>query len=279
MSNFIHFNGKIWPAEQPVISAGNRGLRYGDGLFETMRVVNGRIVCSDWHFERLFNGLSLLRFQCPPYLTAAYLTEAVLALCRQMAIEQGARVRLNMVRGNGGLYDPENHNPHIIIEAWPLALPTGIQPTGLVIDIYPDARKPMDSLANIKSNNYLPYVLAALHAQQHQLHDCLLLNTAGRVCDATIANVFWVKDDRLFTPPLSEGGVGGIMRRYLLQTVAQKYPVHEQPLTPEMLLQADELFLTNAIQGIKWVKQCRDKQYNNQLATRLFKEYVKKLWE
>lgn len=279
MSNFIHFNGKIIPAEDPLVSAGNRGLRYGDGLFETMRVVNGRIALHDLHFERLLNGLSVLQFQCPPHFTPAYLAEAVLTLCRKMNIGQGARVRLNMVRGNGGLYDQENHTPDIIIEAWPLVQPVAIQSNGLVIDIYPDARKSMDVLANIKSNNYLPYVLAALHAQRHQLDDCLLLNAAGRICDATIANVFWVKDGRLFTPPLSEGGVGGVMRRYLVETIAPKYTVQEQPLIPEMLLQADELLLTNAIQGIRWVGRYRDKHYNNQLATMLCNEYIKKLWE
>lgn len=279
MSNFIHFNGNLLPAEDPIVSAGSRGLRYGDGLFETMRVIKDHIVLQYLHFERLFHGLSVLQFQCPASLTPAYLAEAVLALCRTMNIEQGARVRLNIVRGNGGLYDPENHTPNVIIEAWPLTVPAGLQEKGLVVDIYSQARKHFDVLANIKSNNYLPYVLAALHARNNQLDDCLLLNTGGRVCDATIANVFWVKDGRLFTPPLSEGGVGGVMRRYLIENVAARHAIREEPLTAEMLEQADELFLTNAIQGIKWVGRYRDKQYSNQLATVLYDEYVRKLWE
>lgn len=279
MSNYIHFNGKIVPAEEPVISAGSRGLRYGDGLFETMRVVNDRIVLQDLHFDRLFKGLSVLQFQCPAFFTPPYLAEAVLALCRKMKIGQGARVRLNMVRGNGGLYDPESHTPNVIIEAWPLEVPAHMQENGLVVDIYSLARKHNDVLANIKSNNYLPYVLAALHAKNNRLNDCLLLNTEGRVCDATIANVFWVKGGRLFTPPLSEGGVGGVMRRYLVENTTGQHTVHEEPLTPEMLEQADELWLTNAIHGIKWIGQYRDKQYGNQLATLLYDQYIKKLWE
>lgn len=279
MSTYIHFNGKILPADEPLVTAGNRGLRYGDGLFETMHVVNGRIALHDLHFERLFNGLSVLQFQCSPHFTPAYLAEAVLTLCRKMKIEKGARVRLNIVRGNGGLYDPDNLHPNVIIEAWPLEVPTGIQENGLVIDIYTTARKHFDALANIKSNNYLPYVLAALHAKNNQLNDCLLLNTEGRICDSTIANVFWVKDGRLFTPPLSEGGVGGVMRRYLVENINKQQAIREEPLTPEMLEQADEVFLTNAISGIKWVARFKDKQYSNQLATRLYNEYIKKLWE
>lgn len=278
MTNYIHFNGKILPADDPLVAAGNRGLRYGDGLFETMRVVNGRIVLQHLHFERLFHGLSILQFQCPPLFTPQYLAESVLALCRKMIIEPAARIRLNIVRGNGGLYDPENHSPNLIIEAWPLELPASMNENGLIIDIYDKARKHFDILANIKSNNYLPYVLAALYAKQNRLNDCLLLNTEGRICDATIANIFWVKDGRLFTPPLSEGGVGGVMRRYLLENTASHYPVQEALLTPQMLEQADELFLTNAIQGIKWVGRYRDKEYGNQLAALLYNQYIKKLW-
>jgi branched-chain amino acid aminotransferase len=279
MSNFIHFNGKIIPAEDPLVSAGNRGLRYGDGLFETMRVINGRIALHYLHFDRLFNGLSVLQFQCPTSFTPAYLAEAVLALCRKMNIEKGARVRLNVVRGNGGLFDPGNHIPNVIIEATPLETPLAIQEQGLVVDIYTPVRKHYDVLANIKSNNYLPYVLAALHARENRLDECLLLNTTGRVCDATIANVFWVKEDRIYTPPLSEGGVGGVMRRYLIENVPKQHAIREEPLTPEVLEQADEVFLTNAIMGIKWVGRYRDKEYSNQMATLLYNEYVKKLWE
>lgn len=278
MSHFIHFNGQIIPAEDPLVSAGNRGLRYGDGLFETMRVINGRIALDYLHFERLFNGLSVLQFRCPASFTPAYLAEAVLALCRKMNIEKGARVRLNLVRGNGGLFDPVNHIPNVIIEATPLETPLGMQEQGLVIDIYTPVRKHYDVLANIKSNNYLPYVLAALHANNNQLDECLLMNTAGRVCDATIANVFWVKEGRIYTPPLSEGGVGGVMRRYLIENVA-KHPIREEPLTPGMLEQADELFLTNAIMGIKWVGRYRDKEYGKKMAALLYNEHVKKLWE
>ncbi|WP_315821081.1 aminotransferase class IV [Paraflavitalea speifideaquila] len=196
-----------------------------------------------------------------------------------MNIDQSARVRLNLVRGNGGLYDPENHTPNIIIEAWPLPVPPAIHENGLVVDIYTQASKHFDILANIKSNNYLPYVLASIHAKNNQLNDCLLLNTEGRICDSTIANVFWVKDGRIFTPPLSEAGVGGVMRRYLLENTVSHYPIQQEPLTPEMLSQADELFLTNAIQGIKWVGQYRHKQYKNQLATLLYNKYVKPLWD
>jgi branched-chain amino acid aminotransferase len=222
--------------------------------------------------------MAVLQFDLPAFFTAVHLSEAILALCKKMKIEAGARVRLNVFRGNGGLYDPENHHPNIVIEAWPLELPTRLHENGLVIDIYAEARKHPDILANLKTNNYLPYILAALYAKNNRLNECLLLNSAGRICDATIANVFWVKDGNLFTPPLSEGGVAGVMRKYLLEQVKGNYPVQEALLTPEILEDADEVFLTNAIQGIRWVQTFRDKQYTNVVANKIFQQYVKPLW-
>ncbi len=278
IASSVYFNGKILPAEQALIGAGNRGFRYGDGLFETMRVVNGRIALQELHFERLFAGLSVLQFDLPALFTPDHLAEAVLALCHKMKITDGARVRLNVFRGNGGLYDPENHHPNLIIEAWPLVLPAGLNENGLLVDIYGEARKPQDVLANLKTNNYLPYIMAALHAKKNRLNDCLLLNTAGRVCDATIANVFWVKDGNVFSPPLSEGGVGGVMRKYLLNTVSGKYAIQEALLTLNQLLEADEVLLTNAVQGIRWVKACGNKEYRCEVAQALYREYIQPLW-
>lgn len=279
MNQFIHYNGKILPAATPVVEAANRGLRYGDGLFETLRVVNGRVVLGDLHFARLFHGLSVLKFQYDPHFTPAMLESDILRLCDKMGISAAARIRLNIVRGAGGLYDPENHQPNVIIEAWPLAVPRQLNENGLVIDIYEAARKHYDLLANVKSNNYLPYALAALHAKENRLNDCLILNTEGRICDATIANVFWVKDGQVFTPPLTEGGIAGVMRQYLLRETAMgSQPIREALLPPDLLDTADEIFLTNAIQGIKWVGQYREKAYSNLVANSLYTRHIQPLW-
>lgn len=279
MNHYIHYNGQLMPAGTPLVAATNRGLRYGDGLFETLRVIDGRIILAGLHFERLFHGLELLRFQPAPELTAGSLEQAILELCRKMDIERAARVRLNMVRGSGGLLDPEDLHPRLIIEAWPVDIPQNIPYNGLVVDIFDAARKHYDLLSGIKSNNYLPYALAALYAKERQLQECLLLNTEGRICDATIANVFWVKDGELFTPPLTEGGIAGVMRKYLLaRSAGGPYPIREALLTPDMLENLDELFLTNAIQGIKWVARYRDTHYTNTVSSAVFQQYIQPLW-
>ena len=139
---------------------------------------------------------------------------------------------------------------------------------GLIIDIFPDARKSIDVFSNLKSANYLPYVMAAIWAKENKLNDTLILNQHDRVCDSTIANVFWVKDNNIFTPPLNEGGVAGVMRKKVLELAIRNsnHLMQEALLTQEILLQADEVFLTNAITGIRWVKEYRGKIYKNTIS-------------
>ncbi len=279
--NSISLNGKILPGDEPALLASNRSYRYGDGLFETMKVTGGQIRHAVWHFERLFSGLSQLHYEVPRLFTPALLETEILHLCKRNDCSDAARVRLSVFRGNGGLYD-EGRGIQYIIECWDLpASHDQLNSNGLVIDIYPAARKSTDLFSNLKSANFLPYSMAAVYAKEHQLNDCLLLNTAERICDSTIANVFIIRNGMLQTPPLSEGCVNGIMRRYLLETLDPHDPdlkVKEEVITPEELATAEEVFLTNAIQGIRWVQSCGVHHYTNlrtaSIRERLFRTKV-----
>ena len=181
-----------------------------------------------------------------------------------------SRIRLSVSRGSGGLYDCDNKFSYLI-ECWPLEQ-KGLNENALVIDIFPDARKSIDVFSNLKSASYLPYVMAAIWAKENKLNDALILNQHDRICDSTIANVFWIKDNNIFTPPLNEGCVAGVMRKGILElaTSNSDYLVQETILTLEILLQADEVFLTNAITGIRWVKECRGKVYKNTISSKIF---------
>jgi len=277
MSTFINFNGKVLPAETAVLTADNRGFRYGDGLFETMKVVQGRLLLERYHFERLLAGVGLLQFELSPFFTAEKLAGQVLALCKKNGHQALARVRLVVFRGDGGLYDPINHFPNYIIQTWPLPLRDDkLNENGLEIDIFPDGRKSCDSFANLKSNNYLLYVLAALYARKHQFNDCLVLNSHDRVADSTIANLFYCKDGKIYTPPLTEGCVAGVMRRYLLEFLpGAGFSVEEKETCREDLEGADEIFLTNALKGIKWVGSLGASTYGYQLAARVHREIAR----
>jgi branched-chain amino acid aminotransferase len=272
MPNFINYNGKLLNEDEPVVNAASRGLRYGDGCFETLKLLDHEIRLETLHFERLFGTLERLQFKVPAHLTPEFLKEQIHLVCKKNNLLKAARVRLNLFRKGGGLYGQLDHSPEFVVEVWDL--PENyfhLNENGLIVDIYTEARKPCDRFSNLKSNNYLPYVMGALYAKQNKLNDCLILNSYDRICDASIANVFWVHDQIIYTPPLAEGGVAGVMRRHLLQILPGKgYSVKEKNLELSDLKEAEELFLTNAISGIRWVKQFQDKEYTNNLSTGMY---------
>jgi len=277
----LNFNGTILNANKPIIEANNRSFRYGDGCFETMKAIEGKIIHATEHFERFFHSLELLQFDKPNYLNAAYLQNQITALLQKNQHQQLARIRLTLFRGNGGLYDAENHFPNYIIQTLDLnSANNQLNENGLIIDIFADAKKSCDNYAHIKSNNYLSYAMAALWAKKNHLNDALLLNNYNRIADATIANIFIVQNGIVKTPAFTEGGVNGIMKNYLLQCLKnENIPFEETQLTTEDLHLAQEVFLTNSIYGLKWVKQCGNTHYTMQLSGLLHKQFIKTLWQ
>jgi branched-chain amino acid aminotransferase len=300
----MNFDGAVLPAGQDILTADNRGFRYGDGLFETMLAGGGRIRLGPYHFERLLSGMRTLRFE-PAAQFASAIERQILELCAinghngaggpegvRGSEEAGgaarsgdigeagySRVRLTVFRGDGSLTDTIDTFPHYIIQSspWP-AGSTGWNAEGLVIDIFADGRKACDAYATLKSNNYLLYSLAAMYGRERGLDDCLVLNTHERLVDSTIANLFYIKDNRFYTPPLSEGCVAGVMRRYLLEALPRAgYSAREQPVSPEELAGADEVFLTNALRGIRWVRSFRGITYGNRLTAAVHEEIIRKM--
>jgi branched-chain amino acid aminotransferase len=259
----------------PLLTAANRSFRYGDGLFETMMVRDGRLCLCSYHFDRLFSGMQFLQFTIPDAFGREKLEAQILGLCAQNGNSPRSRVRMVVFRSEGAASDPLPSTPHYLIESWPLPEEPGLNDKGLTIGVFPDGRKACDALANLKSNNYLLYVLAVLYAQKHALDDCLVLNSRDRIADSTIANLFYVSKGQFFTPPLSEGCVAGVMRRHLLKNMPRAgFPIQEKIVTRDVLLEADEIFLTNAIKGIRWVGSFQMRQFTNQLTAKVYKELI-----
>lgn len=265
-SGSLCYNGKFIAASEPILTADNRSFRYGDGCFETMRVYQGKVLLADLHFERLMSSMNLLHFDVPQHFTKTYFTRLITDLCSRNGHDRLARVRLTVFRSDGGLYDPINNIPNFIIQSWELNRQVlELNGTGLRLDIFPDVRKASDKYSYIKSNNCLPYVMAAMYAKQHRINEAVLLNPCGRVADTTIANLFIVQGRDIITPPLSEGGVCGVMRKNLLR-MELPFTVSEKPITVADLERADEIFLTNAVTGVRWVGTFRDNSYRNATA-------------
>jgi len=259
-------NGKMVPTTKASVPPGDHSYRYGHGLFETMKITDGRIQLAGLHFERLFHGLSILKIRIPVHFTREALETEIINLCKKNNCEQLARVRLSISGGEGGLYDG-NEKLNYLVECWPLAGPMNeLNENGLVINIFPDAKKSCDVFSNLKSSSHLPYAMAAAFARENKLNDCLLLNVYDRVCDSTIANVFWIKEGQVCTPPLSEGCIAGVMRRHVMEKLrADGCKLQEKICEIHDLEGADEIFLTNAIRGIRWVKEFRNKNYSNKI--------------
>jgi branched-chain amino acid aminotransferase len=270
MGAWLNFNGSFFAEDEAIVPGGNRGLRYGDGLFETMKIINGEIQLSAFHFERLFDGMKQMQIRISKHADAAFFKEQIHKTVIKNKIQGAVRVRLMLFRGNGGLYETESTGNYLV-ECWPLSsAKTELNENGLHIGVYDGGRKAIDQLSNLKSNNYLVYVMGALYAKENKFNDCLILNTSNRVCESTISNIFWVKDKKISTPQLTEGCIAGVMRRHLLSVLpGAGYFVNEEKITLDQLQRADELFLTNAI-GIRWVRSLNSKLFANNFTKELF---------
>jgi aminodeoxychorismate lyase len=276
----IYLNDKFINAKNGHVPVDNRSFRYGDGFFETIKCLNNRFPLWDFHADRIRRTLDKFHFEVQPYFTTDYIRQHIETLVEKNQHQKCARVRVTIYRGEGGIYDAINHRPHLLIQSWPLNTQNNLlNENGLVIGIYPDGFKAADAFANLKSNNYLLYVMAALYAKEAHWNDAIVLNHRGAIADTTIANIWMIKDGLIKTPSLAEGGVGGTMRQYLLGQFSLKgFKIEEGILSPEDLAEAEEVFLTNAIYGIKWVGSLGHKKYGSNLIQEIFLKMVQPLW-
>ena len=243
-----------------------RGFRYGDGVFETMKVFNGRLLLEEFHFDRLFSSLSLLKITADDFNRELF-AQKILELCTLNKCIESARVRLTVYR------DEENKGG-FVLEANSLDRSVNeLNKEGWTINIYPLARKSCDAFANLKSANYLPYVMADLYAKETDCNETIVLNTENHLCDASKANIFFLVKDEIYTPALHQGCVNGVKRRYIIEELKkEKIVVDQRAISESLLLEADEVFLTNAINDIRWVKSFRNKTYNNSFVGEFYKK-------
>ncbi len=259
--NYINLNGKIISNVDGGLPVDNDAFRYGYGLFETMLVQDGVIRLKEFHWERLFAGLRQLYFEIPMLMTAEWLEEEVMRTVKKNHGEKLCRVRLQMYAGGGGLYSVESRHPGFVIECFSLEEDNlRLNNNGLIVGVAAGLSKSADTLSNLKSCNALIYAMAARQAKEHKWNDALLYNNNEHVIESTIANIFWIKGGTVYTPPLSDGCVAGVMRRHIMGRIT----VSERTLKIEDLLQADEVFLTNAIKKMRWVGIIDGKKYGNE---------------
>lgn len=264
---WVCHNGTFKPVSQPLFTATNRSFKWGDALFETGTFSDGRLLLALFHFERLFSGLQLL--QMVPSFTAEQLTEAIVALCKKNNCSALARVRI-------AVYREDDNSASYVVEAMAIdAAKRQWNDVGWEVVFYPFARKSCDVFANLKSANYLPYLMAARYAAEKGVDEGLILNMHNRICEGSRTNLFLLTGTDIYTPALSEGCVAGVMRRQVIDILKSLgYAVHQKAITESELLEAEGMFLTNAVEGLRWVRRFGEKTYGHGVLKKIYHQLV-----
>lgn len=277
---YVNNNGDILPNEGATIAAGNRSYLYGDGIFESIRIVNGKAININNHYKRLTEGAKILKMRLPSFYSAEFFQTRIQELIDKSGIEEGGKCKISIDRASGGTYFPETNEVTYFIEVYPYQSNLfELNSKGLEIDIYTDLKKQKNFLSNYKTKNGLMYVMAAIAAKEKNLDDLLITNDRGGILESTNSNLFLVSNGVLYTPGLDEGCLAGTMRMQVINLAIQHgIKVYECNILPQNILAADEIFLTNAIRGIQWVGGYRTKRYFNTTARKI-QSFLNDYWE
>jgi branched-subunit amino acid aminotransferase/4-amino-4-deoxychorismate lyase len=271
MQEYILHNDEFVTAKQNVLNAQNRAFRYGDGLFESMRMSGNKLQFAELHADRLQAGMSAIKLDGGVLFDEYFLRQKTAELARKNKFKDNVRFRLSVYREGEGLYTPDSNKSGYLLEA--TAMPaTGyeLNKKGLIVDVYDEISKPVNKLSNYKTSNSLLYVMAGLFKKQNRLDEAFILNQSGFLCESISSNVFVVYDRQIYTPALSEGCIAGVMRNVVMQTAkSNNIPIIEAQINPEVLKEAEEVFVTNATSGIRWVMGYGKKRYFNEITKSL----------
>jgi branched-chain amino acid aminotransferase len=269
----INYNGNI--TSEPKLSlVDNRAFLYGDSVFETLKVIDGKILFLEEHYFRLMASMRIIRMEIPMLFTMEYMEKQVLSLAEALNIADSARVRISFFRNSGGYYLPTDNTAEFIITA------TALQEKLYVVsrdeyevDIYKDFYVSTHLLSTLKTTNKMVHITGSIYAHENGLQNCLLLNDDKNVVEALQGNLFMLLEGKLITPSVADGCLNGIMRKQVL-AIARKIDgleVVEKSVSPFDLQKAEELFITNVIKGIQPVTKYRKKLYTDNLAAEITK--------
>jgi len=264
----INFNGNIAAQDDNVLTQ-NRAFLYGDGVFETLKIINNKILFLEDHYFRLMASMRVVRMEIPMNFTMEYFEEQVLKLVQEKGLSASARARITVFRNDGGLYLPKTNEVSFLIHAISLDNTLYLLNTNSYeVDLYKDFYVTKQLLSSIKTTNKIINVTGSIFAHENGLQNCILLNDTKNVVEVLQGNLFMVTGKKLITPPVSEGCLNGVMRKQIL-ALAKKLEgieVLEEIISPFDLQKADELFLTNVITGIQTITKYRKKEFTNNVA-------------
>jgi len=264
----INFNGNIAQEDSNILTQ-NRAFLYGDGIFETVKIINGKILFLEDHYFRLMASMRVVRMMIPMNFTMEYFEEQILNLVKEQGVSSSARARITVFRNDGGLYLPKTNEISFLIKAVALENTSyAVNTNEYEVDLYKDFYVTKQLLSSLKTTNKMIHITGSIYAHENDLANCLLLNDSKNVVEALQGNIFMVTGKKLITPPVSEGALNGIMRKQIL-ALAKKVEgieISEEIISPFDLQKADELFLTNVIMGIQPITKYRKKEFVTNLA-------------
>ena len=272
----INFNGTLQDNSSNLLSIDNRGYAYGDALFETIKVLNGKILFWEDHYFRLMASMRILRMEIPMNFTMEFLPDEIIkTLEANNEIGNSVRVKLLVNRVVGGKYLPVSNNIDYVITTE--VLPTDlyqITDSSYIIDLYKDFFIAPGLLSTLKTNNKITNVLGSIYAKENGFDNCLLLNTNKNIIEALNGNIFVVKDNVIKTPPLEDGCLKGIMRKQVIELLKanDEFEFVEDSVSPFELQKADELFITNVIVGILPITNYRKKEFSSEVSKSLLQK-------
>lgn len=263
----INFNGTI--SSEDNLLTNNRGLLYGDSVFETLKILDGKILFLEDHYFRLMASMRIVRMEIPMNFTMEYFEEQILSVAKAESLEKSSRARVTIFRNEGGFYLPKDRTISFLVAVTVLENAVySIEKENYEVELYKDFIVTKHLLSTIKSSNRLINVTGSIFADENGYDNCLLINDDKNVIEALNGNIFMLMGNKLITPPISEGCLNGVMRKQVL-ALARKIEtleVVEGIISPFDLQKADELFVTNVIKGIQPITKYRKKEYETKVS-------------
>jgi len=272
----IIFNHKILNKKELKFSIDNRAFLYGDGLFESVKIINGKPFNLEAHLKRLFSASTLLDLQINA--SKKDFINNIDFLIKENKITKGGNLKIIVFREEGGKFLPENNSTSFLIMSKESENNLfKLNKNGLDLGLFRDQLKPKGELSNYKSISALQSIICSLDARKKAKEDCLMFNPENNIVESSNSNVFYVRNRLIYTPKLLEGCVDGTMRNCILNLKNLDFNIIETEVRTEDILDADEVFLSNAISGIRWVSSIENRKFSQQNISQLLTEKINQL--
>ena len=264
----INFNGELQHPDTINLTSENRAFKYGDAIFETVKVIPHKVIFWEDHYFRLMSSMRMLRMKIPMSFTLEFLEQEILKTVATQNDAAFYRVRLTICRKDGGFYTPETNEIDFLIEATPLNHEIKRE---YAVDVYKDFYNYSGLLSNVKTTNRMLNTLASIFAKDNNLDNCVLINENKGVVEVANGNIFILIDKTVKTPSLTEGCIKGIIRKKVIEIIQKnpEYSIEETTISPFEIQKADEVFLTNSIIGVQPITNYRKKEFSTEIGKKI----------